>query len=173
MNPNQSIESKDAVLYQTSLHESVLFPPLIVEGLIILWGSLLSFTRYIPISLAEIWFLAAIFLAIDAAYGLALYFNYKNSIVAVTATKLISQGGRFRSQSAVLDLAQINIVGCRRPILGRIMGYSTVLITDKQGAVLRLDMVRHPCQILQEVNSQKRKIFERTSKTSLNYGQET
>jgi hypothetical protein len=76
--------------------------------------------------------------------SLLAWLSRKNSLVTLTSRRLIINQGLLSKTTADVLLKQIETVAIRRPLLGRMFGYGTVLVRGTGGGRFCLSFIERP-----------------------------
>ena len=84
------------------------------------------------------------FLFLGGVVSLLAWLSRKNSLVTLTSRRLIINQGLLSKTTADVLLKQIETVAIRRPLLGRMFGYGTVLVRGTGGGRFCLSFIERP-----------------------------
>ena len=92
-----------------------------------------------------IWLLAlAPFFVIDLGLFMGTWFTYLKSEVTLTDRRLVFRTGFLSRRSGELSLENVESIYISEPLLGRLCGYGTVLVTTIGGATHSLAFIASP-----------------------------
>jgi uncharacterized membrane protein YdbT with pleckstrin-like domain len=117
-------ESEEHVFLDTRRHGVVLVRPLLRALVLALLGAA-SFLGGWPVSVA-----GAILLVIAAVVATAAVWRWDRTHVVVTTEKLSVLHGVVRKRAAAVRLARVGTVEIEQSLLGRLLGYGTIVAGD-------------------------------------------
>ena len=107
----------ERVIYQTRMHRVVLFWPVAISLAGFALGAALSS-----------YFIAPAILLASAAFFMPAYIRYLSSAFGVTNHRLFIQVGWLSRQTMETPLMKVGAIIVNQDLLGRILGYGTVII---------------------------------------------
>lgn len=143
----------ERVLYQTGLHWVALVVPFVLGtffGLIGIFPLIGSFVGKDG-ALASV---ALVFLLLAVAlFGLAIL--SRNAVeMAVTNRRVLIKSGLLSRRTFELLLAKVESIGVEEGILGRILGYGTVVVRGTGGTPEPFKAIAHPLEFRRQVQQQ-------------------
>jgi membrane protein YdbS with pleckstrin-like domain len=117
-------ESDDHVFLDSRRHGVVLIRPLLRASVLALLGAA-AFLGGWPVSVA-----GALLLVIAAVVATAAVWRWDRTHVVVTADKLFVMHGVVRKRAAAVRLARVGTVEIEQSLLGRLLGYGTIVAGD-------------------------------------------
>ncbi len=149
----------ETVLYETQLHWIVFFWPILLgllfglPGLAWLVGSLATIGDKSGTSGGM--FGIAFILLILAAVCVALGFLRRNATeMAVTDKRIIIKVGLVSRKTVELLLSKVESIVVNESVLGRMVGYGTVVVRGTGGTPEPFDKVAHPLEFRRQVQQQ-------------------
>jgi membrane protein YdbS with pleckstrin-like domain len=133
---NAAIPMEDQVFVDERRHGIVLVRPLGRALLLAVVGAV-GFAVGWPASIA-----GAILVVAAAGYALAAVVRWDRTHVVLTAESLVVEHGLLRRQAASVRLAKVSTVEVEQSLLGRLLGYGTVVAGD-----LEVDCVPRPREV--------------------------
>jgi uncharacterized membrane protein YdbT with pleckstrin-like domain len=153
----------EKLVYRTGVHWSVLFGPAIISTLIAVAGiAILAYrddiaTRGVPVEGVEI--TGAVLVVVSAiAFGYRVV--KKNATeIAVTDKRVIIKTGLASRRSLEIMLAKVESIGIDETMMGRVLGYGTVVIHGTGGTPEPFRKIAHPSEfrmaVQQQIDSRK------------------
>ena len=129
----QVLQPGEKVMYATSMHWLVYLRAIM---LLIIAGAGLIASRIVPepgVALA-LQIAAALFGVVAMVSGLSALIRRSTTELAVTDRRVIFKTGVFRRNSMEMNLSKVETVGVNQSILGRILGYGTVIVRGTGGS---------------------------------------
>jgi uncharacterized membrane protein YdbT with pleckstrin-like domain len=157
----------ETVVYATGLHWIVLIGP-VVLGLIFGVPGLALLARYATnrgdTSASSTAMMAggAILLVIAVVFIGVGMFKRSATEMAVTDKRVIVKVGFASRRTFELLLQKVESIGVEEPVMGRILGYGTVVIRGTGGTPEPFDTVAHPIEFRKQVQQQIEKSLERS-----------
>ena len=142
---DQNLISGETVHYRTGLHWIVLVTPIIVASFLALM-SLFAFFGSVVIGLA--------LLLIAGLIVAAGFLSRSSSEFAVTNKRVILKAGLIRRRSLELLLTKIESIGVNQGLLGRALGYGTIVVRGTGGTAEPFTTVRHALELRRQVQEQ-------------------
>jgi uncharacterized membrane protein YdbT with pleckstrin-like domain len=140
----------EQVTYRAKLHWIVFLSPIIlglVGVLILLPGSTSSDMRALG-------WCGGVLLLLAALGGLSAVMSYATSEFALTNRRVLVKVGFIRRHSLELLLTKVEGVGVDQGILGRILGYGTIVVTGTGGTKEPFKNIADPLEFRKRVQSQ-------------------
>jgi uncharacterized membrane protein YdbT with pleckstrin-like domain len=153
----------EQLVYRTGVHWSVLFGPAIVAAILAAPGVAILVYRDdlagkgIPANGIAI---AGIVLLVAAAIVFGYSVIKKNATeIAVTDRRVIIKTGMTSRRSLEIMLAKVESIGINETLMGRLLGYGTVVIHGTGGTPEPFTKIAHPSEfrmaVQQQINSRK------------------
>ena len=129
----------EKVLYKTGLHWVVLVVPIVVSTVVGVFFGLASL----------------VFIIIPAAVCVLLgYLRRKATEMAVTNKRVIIKTGLLRRRTFELLLSKVESISVDEGLLGRMLGYGTVIVRGTGGTPEPFSRVEHPLEFRRQVQQQ-------------------
>ncbi len=142
---DQNLISGETVHYRTGLHWIVLVTPIIAAFLLGLM-SLFAFFGSVAMGLA--------LLLISGLIVAGGFLSRSSSEFAVTNKRVILKAGLIRRRSLELLLNKIESIGVTQGLLGRVLGYGTIVVRGTGGTAEPFTTVRHALEFRRQVQEQ-------------------
>jgi uncharacterized membrane protein YdbT with pleckstrin-like domain len=138
----------EKLVYRTGVHWSILFWPGILAATIASAGIAVLVHR------SDIAIVGIVLLVLAVSiFGYSVY--KKNATeIAVTDRRVIIKTGMMSRRSLEIMLAKVESIGIDEPVLGRILGYGTVVIHGTGGTPEPFSRIAHPSEFRREVQQQ-------------------
>ena len=142
----------EKVLYKTGLHWVVLVVPIVVgvffglPGLVFLIGSMAT-KEVGPIT-------GVVHIIIAAVCVLLGFLSRKATEMAVTNKRVIIKTGLLRRRTFELLLSKVESISVDEGLLGRMLGYGTVIVRGTGGTPEPFSRVEHPLEFRRQVQQQ-------------------
>lgn len=146
----------EKVFYKTGLHWVVLLGPIVVgvffglPGLVLLIGSI-GETSGSSSAMAGGGLLFIIIAAVCVLLG---FLRRKATEMAVTNKRVIIKTGLLRRRTFELLLSKVESIGVDEGLLGRMLGYGTVVVRGTGGTPELFTRVEHPLEFRRQVQQQ-------------------
>ena len=146
----------ETVLYKTGLHWIVLFWPILfglvlgIPGLMFLVTSVVAHGD----GSSGVAILGLVFLAIACGLILLGYFSRAATEMAVTNKRVMIKTGLLRRRTFELLLSKVESIGVDEGILGRVLGYGSVIVRGTGGTPEPFRKVGHPLEFRRQVQQQ-------------------
>lgn len=154
----QNLVPGETVLYETRLHWIVLIGPLVLGvalggiGLVFVVGGYdvgakgRSYSGMIIVGLL---------LLVGAAFSIGLGFIRRNSTeVAVSNKRVLIKTGLIARKSIEVILSKVESIGVDESVLGRTLGYGSVIIRGTGGTFETFGRIAHPNEFRRQVQQQ-------------------
>jgi uncharacterized membrane protein YdbT with pleckstrin-like domain len=129
----QVLQPGEKVTYATSLHWLVYLRFIVLMILavacLIVWGSVSEPAVKVILGVATV-----VFILIALVSGLGALIRRSTTELAVTDRRVIYKTGIFQRHSMEMNLSKVETVGVNQSILGRILGYGTVIVRGTGGS---------------------------------------
>jgi uncharacterized membrane protein YdbT with pleckstrin-like domain len=139
----QVLQPDEKVIYATSLHWLVYLRAIV---LLIVAGACLIVSGMFPepgVKLA-LTIVAAVFGLIALISGLGAFIRRSTTELAVTDRRVIYKTGIFQRHSMEMNTSKVETVGVNQSILGRILGYGTVMVRGTGGSFEPIPFIGDP-----------------------------
>ena len=139
----QVLQPGEAVIYATSLHWLVY-----LRAVVLLFLALLclivagDITQEIVVLGLKI--VATLLGVLAIAYGLSALIRRATTELAVTDRRVIFKTGILRRHSMEMNVSKVETVGVNQSILGRILGYGTVIVRGTGGSFEPIPFIGDP-----------------------------
>jgi uncharacterized membrane protein YdbT with pleckstrin-like domain len=140
------LQPGETVVYETQLHWLIYLRAfLALTVCIILAGSALSTagdqTQYLSLSL---WIGAAIFALLALSAGLGAFVRRTTTELAVTDHRVIYKTGLLSRHTLEMNISKVESVDVNQTILGRILGYGTIIVRGTGGSLEPMRRIADP-----------------------------
>jgi uncharacterized membrane protein YdbT with pleckstrin-like domain len=143
----------ERVLYQTGLHWAVLVVPFTIGTVIGLIG-IVMLVSALAVKGGDLLTEALFFvLFATACFGLAVL-SKKAVEMAVTNKRILIKKGLLSRRTFELLLGKVESIGVEEGILGRILGYGTVVVRGTGGTPEPFKVIAHPLEFRRQVQQQ-------------------
>jgi uncharacterized membrane protein YdbT with pleckstrin-like domain len=138
------LQPGETVVYETSLHWLIYLRAilaLIVCG--VLTGGAVATAGSQKLSLA-LWIAAAIFLLLALSAGLRAFVRRTTTELAVTDHRVIYKTGLLSRHTLEMNRSKVESVDVNQTILGRILGYGTIIVRGTGGSLEPMRRIADP-----------------------------
>ena len=166
---DRNLITDEAVTYRARLHGIVLLKPILVSAGLIAVAALLVYVGLngqSPETSRVLNWLAAAFIVVAAIPIITGLVNRSSAEFAVTNKRVILKVGFARNKTAEMFLNKIESVGVDQSILGRILGYGTIVIRGTGGSLEPFDRVSVPLEFRRRIQEEIGKSFGTLSRPS-------
>jgi uncharacterized membrane protein YdbT with pleckstrin-like domain len=154
---DESLTPGEVVLYRTRLHWTVLFWPLLV-ALFFAAGAFGALIAAVSMSgtagsvvLAIVGGLCAVIAVSALAAGLI---RRSSTEMAVTNRRVLMKSGIISRKTVELMLSKVESIGINQNMLGRLVGYGSVIVRGSGGTYELFDQVARPLEFRRQVQQQ-------------------
>jgi len=144
----------EQVFYKTGLHWSVLVGPVLFGAIFGLVGLFLLFAGDTRI----VGFLFLVFAGLLILLG---YLARKATEMAVTNKRIIIKVGLLSRRTLELLLSKVESIGVEESLVGRMLGYGSVVVRGTGGTPERFNTIAHPIEFRKQV---QQRVEEREQK---------
>jgi len=148
----------EKIMYRTGIHWSVLVGPTIVAAIIAAPGiALLAYRDRIAGNQIPVDAVSAAGIALLVVAAIVLAYNViKRSAteIAVTDRRVIIKTGMTGRRSLEIMIAKVESIGIDETVMGRVLGYGTVVIHGTGGTPEPFRKIAHPSEFRREVQQQ-------------------
>jgi uncharacterized membrane protein YdbT with pleckstrin-like domain len=148
----------EKIMYRTGIHWSVLVGPTIVAAIIAAPGiALLAYRDRIAGNQIPVDAVAAAGIALLVVAAIVLAYNVikRNATeIAVTDRRVIIKTGMTSRRSLEIMIAKVESIGIDETVMGRVLGYGTVVIHGTGGTPEPFHKIAHPSEFRREVQQQ-------------------
>jgi uncharacterized membrane protein YdbT with pleckstrin-like domain len=148
----------EKIMYRTGIHWSVLVGPTIVAAIIAAPGiALLAYRDRIAGNQIPVDAVAAAGIALLVVAAIVLAYNVikRNATeIAVTDRRVIIKTGMTSRRSLEIMIAKVESIGIDETVMGRVLGYGTVVIHGTGGTPEPFRKIAHPSEFRREVQQQ-------------------
>jgi uncharacterized membrane protein YdbT with pleckstrin-like domain len=148
----QSLIPGEKVLYKTGLHWIVLVTPIFFVGVFGLWGLMLLIGGLAGESSMLV--AAVVLLLIAGALGGYAYMKRAAVEMAVTNNRIVVKSGVLSRKTFELMLSKVESIGVEEGMLGRILGYGSVVVRGTGGTPEPFKNIAHPLEFRRQVQQQ-------------------
>jgi len=153
----QNLISGEHVLYKTGLHWIVLVGPVLVAsffgfpGLFLLIGSIATLRDKGTQGMGVAGFVLLIVAGLCVLIG---YVRRKATEMAVTNRRILIKTGLLSRRTIELLLSKVESIGVQEGLLGRILGYGSVVVRGTGGTPEPFGTIAHPLEFRRQVQQQ-------------------
>ena len=145
---DQNLIPGEQVLYQTGLHWIVFAPPVFFAAIFGLIGLLLMLLMQ---GTGGVGFF---FLVFAGLFILAGYLTRKATEIAVTNKRIVIKTGILNRRTLELLLSKVESIGVEEGLLGRMLGYGSVVVRGTGGTPEPFHDVTNPLEFRRQVQQQ-------------------
>jgi uncharacterized membrane protein YdbT with pleckstrin-like domain len=139
----QVLQPGESVVYATSLHWLVYMRPIILLILALL--TLTAATSVAePIAALALQIIALLLCLLALVSGLGALIRRSTTELAVTDRRVIYKTGILQRHSMEMNRSKVETVGVNQSILGRILGYGTVIVRGTGGSFEPIQFIGDP-----------------------------
>jgi uncharacterized membrane protein YdbT with pleckstrin-like domain len=139
----------EELIYRTGVHWSVLVLPLLLVAAVIAGGITCYFGKFLGKVEAGTFLIAA-----ALVYALYVIIKRNSTEIAVTNRRVIIKTGMASRRSLELMLPKVESIGIDETVMGRMLGYGTVVIHGTGGTPEPFRKIAHPSEFRQRVQEQ-------------------
>jgi len=141
---DKNLMKGEKIVYQSRLHWAVFIWPVIF----LIVGVLFVAAGNVSVVVGILFIIAAMLI------GLSSLINYYTSEFGVTSKRVLVKVGFIRRHSFELLLAKVEGIGVVQGVLGRILGYGTIIVTGTGGSKEPFSMIDTPFEFRKHVQEQ-------------------
>lgn len=138
----KNLMSGEKVIYRTKLHWVIFLRPVI----------------FLPVAIIGFASgsegIGELFIVLTVLMGISSFINYSTSEFAVTNKRVLVKVGCIRRHSLETLLTKVEGIGVDQGILGRILGYGTIVVTGTGGTKERFHKIDAPLEFRKRVQEQ-------------------
>jgi uncharacterized membrane protein YdbT with pleckstrin-like domain len=139
----QSLITGESILYRTGLHWITLLGPMFLAGIFLLSGTSLLIAGYAGAGLA---------LGGFGTIVIALAVMARNATeMAVTSKRVVVKVGLLRRRTVELSLSRVESVIVEQGLLGRMLGYGSIVVRGTGGTAEPFRTIRSPLEFRRAV----------------------
>lgn len=138
----QNLMAGEKVIYRTRVHWVIFLWPVIFLTIAIV-GFAKGFET-----------VGVFFILFAALTGISSFINYSTSEFGVTNQRVLVKVGWIRRHSLEVFLTKVEGIGVDQGILGRILGYGTIVVTGTGGTKERFHKIDAPLKCRKQVQEQ-------------------
>jgi uncharacterized membrane protein YdbT with pleckstrin-like domain len=153
----------EQVLYKTGLHWIVLLVPAFFGGIFCLVGLPLLIGSMVG-SGSQTGIMGFVFVALGALFVFLGYLKKKSTEIAVTNKRVVIKTGLLSRRTFELLLSKIESIGVEEGMIGRMLGYGSVIVRGTGGTPEPFSNVAHPLEFRRQV---QQRVEEREQKVTL------
>lgn len=146
----QNLMPDERVIYRASLHWNIFLTPVII-GFI---GALLFIMAFAGDFILELRCAGMFLLALALMSGLGAIISYVTSEFAVTDKRILGKIGFIQRRSLELFLSKVEGIGVNQGIMGRLLGYGTIVVIGTGGTKQAFKNIVNPLEFRRQVHSQ-------------------
>jgi len=139
----------ESLVYETGVHWSVLFWPLMI-ALVIGAGAIACLVQ----KDSNFLYAGAALLVVAVGVMAVAMMRRKATEIAVTNRRVIVKTGLAHRKSFEIVLPKVESIGIQEPLMGRILGYGTVVIRGTGGTPEPFEKIAHPSAFRKHVQEQ-------------------
>jgi uncharacterized membrane protein len=139
----------ETLIYRTGVHWSVLFWPLLLVVIVVAGGIVCYFQNFLGKVETGTFLIAA-----ALVYALYVIIKRNSTEIAVTDRRVIIKTGMASRRSLEVMLAKVESIGIEENVMGRMLGYGTVVIHGTGGTPEPFRKIAHPSEFRQRVQEQ-------------------
>jgi uncharacterized membrane protein YdbT with pleckstrin-like domain len=140
---DQVLQPGETVIYATTLHWLIYFRSLVLFGLAVLClmfaGSIEASGLDTALKIA-----AALLCVLGIVSALSALIQRATTELAVTDRRVIFKTGIFRRHTVEMNLSKVETVGVNQSILGRLLGYGTIIVRGTGGSFEPIPYIGEP-----------------------------
>jgi uncharacterized membrane protein YdbT with pleckstrin-like domain len=156
----------EKVLYQTGLHWIVLVVPFTIAAVVGLLGlGLLIGSFKVKSGGALVVFALIILVAAAACAGYAILAR-KAVEMAVTSKRVVIKCGLASRRTVEVLLSKVESIGVEEGVLGRMLGYGSVVIHGTGGTPEPFERITHPSEFRRQVQQQIESLLPESNRNS-------
>jgi uncharacterized membrane protein YdbT with pleckstrin-like domain len=145
----RNLVAGESLVYETGVHWCVLFWPLVIAA-VIGAGAIACFLQ----KDSNFLYAGAALLVVAVGVMAAAMTRRNATEIAVTNRRVFVKTGWARRRSFEIMLPKVESIGIKEPLLGRILGYGTVVIRGTGGTPEPFDKIAHPSEFRRHVQEQ-------------------
>jgi uncharacterized membrane protein YdbT with pleckstrin-like domain len=145
----------ERIVYRAHLHWTIFGSAILVTVL----GAALSIV--LSIYQPQYWWLGLVLVGIGLLLAIGPFIRYKSSEFAVTDKRVLAKHGFIQRDSIETLLTKIVAISVDQGIVGRILGYGTIVITGTGGTEESFPRIAVPLEFRRQIQSQVVKLEER------------
>ncbi len=142
----QNLLAGETVVYRAKLHWVIFVWPVVFLGIALLLA-LAAFS-------GGSWGGGVIFLVAGLLIVLSVYINFMSCEFGVTTRRVLIKVGVLRRRSLELLLSKVESIGVDQGIVGRLLGYGTIIVTGTGGTKDPFRMIAAPLEFRRMVQKQ-------------------
>jgi len=153
----QNLIAGEQVLYKTGLHWIVLAGPIVLAlffgfpGLFLLIGSIATLSDKSTGGMGPT---GLVLLLLAAACVLLGYLKRKATEMAVTNKRILIKTGLLSRRTFELLLSKVESIGVQEGLIGRLLGYGSVVVRGTGGTPEPFSTIAHPLEFRKQVQQQ-------------------
>ncbi len=149
----QNLMPGEEITYEAKLHWALFLRPA-WPLLFTLFFILLAASQSDRNGAGVLYCISGIFFVITFFSGLGALITYFTTEFALTNKRVIAKTGWLRRRSVELLLQKVESVGVNQSILGRILGFGTIIVTGTGGTKEPFSNIAAPMELRNRVNAQ-------------------
>lgn len=145
---DKNLLSNEVVIYRARLHWIIFFNALLYLLLsVIVCGYNLASAE--PKQL--LWSISALSLLMACISGISSYIRHMTSEFAITNKRVLIKVGFIQRHSLEVLLHKVEGIGVNQSILGRVLGFGTIIVTGTGGTKETFDQIASPLEFRKQV----------------------
>jgi uncharacterized membrane protein YdbT with pleckstrin-like domain len=136
----------EQVLYKSGLHWVVTVGAMVFGGFFVLFGVLMLIGGGIGVGIFT--------LALGGLIGYLRHLQRKSTEMAVTSRRIIIKTGLLKRRSFEILTSKVESIGVEEDLIGRLLGYGTVVVRGTGGTPEPFRTVAHPLEFRRQVQQQ-------------------
>lgn len=145
----RNLVAGESLVYETGVHWSVLFWPVVIAT-VIGAGAIVCFLK----KDSDFLYAGAALLVVALAVIVAATVKRNATEIAVTNRRVIIKTGLARRRSLEIMLPKVESVAITESLMGRVLGYGTVVIHGTGGTPEPFEKIAHPSEFRNHVKEQ-------------------
>ena len=139
----QVLQPGETVIYATSLHWLVYLRAIVLLALAVIC-LIASWKINDPIAIAVLEVVAGLFCLLALVYALTALIRRATTELAVTDRRVIFKTGIVQRHSIEMNRSKVETVGVDQSILGRLLGYGTIIVRGTGGSFEPIPFIGDP-----------------------------
>jgi membrane protein YdbS with pleckstrin-like domain len=138
----------ERIIYRAHLHWTIFLVPILV----VLLGTALAIVLYMYEP--AYWWLGAVLAGVGLVLAIGPLIRYVGSEFAVTNKRVLSKTGFIQRESDETLLSKVEGISVDQGILGRMLGFGTVIITGSGGTEDAFPRISQPLELRRQIQTQ-------------------
>jgi uncharacterized membrane protein YdbT with pleckstrin-like domain len=145
----KNLVAGESLVYETGVHWSVMFWPVVI-AMAIAAGAVVCLLQKDPNFL----YLGAALIVVATAITAVALVKRNATEIAVTNRRVIIKTGWVHRRSVEIMLPKVESIGIAEPLMGRLLGYGTVVVRGTGGTPEPFEKIAHPSEFRKHVHEQ-------------------